>query len=36
MEDFKIESRYLKFCQKIRAFTTCMKDVFYRPDFKDS
>ena len=34
MEDFTIESRYLKLCYVLRAFSRCMKDAFYRPDFQ--
>ena len=32
MENFKIESKYLKLCNKFGAVIRCMKVVFYRPD----
>ena len=34
MEKFKIESRYLKLCNKFRAVIRCMKAAFYRPDYQ--
>ena len=34
MENFKIESRYLKLCYEFRAFIRCMKAVFYRLDYQ--
>ena len=34
MENFKIESRYLKLCNKFRAIIRCMKAAFYRPDYQ--
>ena len=33
MENFTIESRYLKFCNEFRAVVRCMKAAFYRPDY---
>ena len=35
MENFKIESRYLKFCYEFRPFIRCMKAAFYRPDYEN-
>ena len=32
MENLKIESKYLKLCNKFGAVIRCMKVVFYRPD----
>ena len=34
MENFKIESRYLKFCYELRAFIRCLRAAFYRPDYQ--
>ena len=34
MENFKIESRYLKLCYEFRAFIRRMKAAFYRPDYQ--
>ena len=34
MENFTIESRYLKVCNKSRAVIRCMKAAFYRPDYQ--
>ena len=34
MENFKLESRYLKLCHEFRAFIICMKAAFYRPNKK--
>ena len=34
MEDFKIESRFVKLCYELRAFTRCLETAFYRPDFQ--
>ena len=34
MENFKIESRYLKLCNEFRVVTRCMKDAFYRPNYQ--
>ena len=34
MENFKIESRYLKLCNEFRAVIRCMKAAFYRPDYQ--
>ena len=34
MENFKIESRYLKLCNEFRAVIRCMKTAFYRPDYQ--
>ena len=34
MENFKIESRYLKLCYEFRAVIGCMKAAFYRPDYQ--
>ena len=34
MENFKIESRYLKLCYEFKAFIKCMKAAFYRPDYQ--
>ena len=36
MENFKIESRYLKLCYEFRVFIRCMKAAFYRPDYQNS
>ena len=33
MENFKIESRYLKLFNEIRAVIRRMKAAFYRPDY---
>ena len=33
MENFKIESGFLKLCNKIRAVIRRMKAAFYRPDY---
>ena len=34
MENFKIESRYLKHCHKFRDVIRCMKAAIYRPDYQ--
>ena len=34
MENFTIESRYLKLFNEFRAVTRCMKAAFYRPYYK--
>ena len=34
MENFKIESRYLRLCYAFMAFIRCMKAAFYRPDYQ--
>ena len=34
MENFKIESRYLKLCYEVRAFIRCMKAAFWRPYYQ--
>ena len=34
MENFKIESRYLKLCNEPRAVIRCMKAAFYRSDYQ--
>ena len=34
MENFTIESRYLKLCNEFRAVIRCMKAAFYRPDYQ--
>ena len=34
MENFTIESRYLKLCNKFRAVIRCMKAAFYRSDYQ--
>ena len=34
MENFKIESRYLRLCYEFRAVIKCMKAAFYRPDYQ--
>ena len=34
MENFKIESRYLKLCDVFRAVIRCMRAAFYRPDYQ--
>ena len=34
MENFKIESRYLKLCNEFRPVIRCMKAAFYRPDYQ--
>ena len=34
MENFKIESRYLKLCNELRAVIRCMKAAFYRSDYQ--
>ena len=34
MENFKIESRYLKLCNEFRAVIRCIKPAFYRPDYQ--
>ena len=34
MENFKIESRYLKLCNEFRAVIRCMKAAFYRSDYQ--
>ena len=34
MENFKIESRYLKLCCEFRTFIRFMKASFYRPDYQ--
>ena len=34
MENFTIESRYLKVCNKSRAVIRCMKAAFYRSDYQ--
>ena len=33
MENFKIESRYLKLCNEFRAVIRRVKAAFYRPDY---
>ena len=35
MENFEIESRYLKLCNELRAVIRCMKTAFYRPDYQN-
>ena len=35
MENFKIESSYLKLCYEFRAFITCMKADVKRPDYQN-
>ena len=34
MENFTIESRYLKLCDEFRAVIKWMKASFYRPDYQ--
>ena len=34
MENFKIESRYLKLCYEFRAVIRCRKAAFYRPHYQ--
>ena len=34
MEDFKIESRYLKPCYELGAFIRCIKAAFYGPNIQ--
>ena len=34
MENFKIESRYLKLCNEFRVVIRCIKATFYRPDYQ--
>ena len=34
MENFTIESSYLKLCNEFWAVVTCMKATFYRLDYK--
>ena len=34
MENFKIESRYLKLCNEFRVIIRCMKTALYRPDYQ--
>ena len=34
MENFAIESRYLKLCNEFNAVTRCMKAAFYRPNYQ--
>ena len=34
MENFKIESRYPKFCNEFRAVIRCMWAALYRPDYQ--
>ena len=34
MENFTIESRYLKLCDEFRTVIRFMKTAFYRPDFQ--
>ena len=34
MENFKIESRYLRLCNKFRAVMRCVKAAFDRPDYQ--
>ena len=34
MENFKIESRYLKLCNEFRVVIRRMKAAFYRPDYQ--
>ena len=36
IENFKIESRYLKLCYQSRAFIRCVKAAFYWPDYQNS
>ena len=33
MENFTIESRYLKLCNEFRTIVRFMKTAFYRPDY---
>ena len=33
MENFTIESRYLKLCNEFRTVIRVMKAAFYRPDY---
>ena len=35
IENFKIESRYLKLCYQSRAFIRCVKAAFYWPDYQN-
>ena len=35
MENFTIESRYLKLCNEFRTVIRFMKAVFYRPDYQN-
>ena len=35
MENFTIESRYLKLCKEFKAVISCMKAAFYRPDYQN-
>ena len=34
MENFQIESKYLKPCYEFRVFIRCMKAAFYRSDYQ--
>ena len=34
MEDFKVESRYMKLCYKLTSFIRWMEAAFYRQDFQ--
>ena len=34
MENFTIESRYLKLCNEFKTVIRFMKTVFYRPDYE--
>ena len=34
MENFTIDSRYLKLCNEFRAVIRCMKAALYRPDYQ--
>ena len=34
MENFTIESRYLKLCNEFRAVIRCKKAAFYRPEYQ--
>ena len=34
MENFQIESKYLKLSNEFRAVITCMKAAFYIPDYQ--
>ena len=34
MENFKIESRYLKLCNEFMAVIRCIKAAFYRSDYQ--
>ena len=34
MENFRIESKYLKLCNEFRDVIKCMTAVFYKPDYQ--